>query len=511
MGTIAQALQALVPVPGSGRSSPGRVFAGGWGDSFAISASRFRLPGERDYAATVGDGSGTSLITAAVNWMGRELIPARPILLQYPADGEAAAPQVLRAAPVVRLLRSPTVDPELAPTGFYSGTVLNMACAASWIVDGNVYRLKVRSQEGNVVQRWYVPHYCIEPVGEGTTFISSYRYRVGGATYYLDPRDVDHLRFGLDPHNPRKGLSPIRGVLREIFTDEEAARFSAALLHNLGFPGAVVIPGQGVNVKDKNVRDEIRDTFDERFGGENRGRTIVLSANAEVKFLQWNPQELALGDLRDVPEERVSAVLGIPAAVLGFGTGLQQVKVGATMKELREMGWEGALLPFLYALAENDSQHLLPEFYGEEEVARYEIGWDLSRISALSGRRKDEADRAASLVREKIIQVDEARIDLGYSPVGPDRGGGFSTGSSATTPAGSAPAAAAAEESETIALSPRELAVAEAVTRGESNKEIAGALGLTERTVERYLAIAREKVGAGSRAELAAWIARRAG
>jgi hypothetical protein len=33
-----------------------------------------------------------------------------------------------------------------------------------------------------------------------------------------------HFRFGLDPDDPRKGYSPLKSVLREVFTDDEAAR-----------------------------------------------------------------------------------------------------------------------------------------------------------------------------------------------------------------------------------------------------------------------------------------------
>lgn len=490
-----RALNAALPFP----SGADRRFVG-WGDNYIGGSTTFRLPDERDYSELVGKGSGTSLIAAAVNWMARNIIPARPIL--FFSDGEESVPRAIRRHPVVELLRNPTRDSLRAPGGYYSGTQSNMAGAASWITDGNVYRLKVRSTVGRVVQRWYVPHTCMEPIGADGKFIAYYRYRVGSEVYKIDPRDVDHLRFGLDPENPRKGLSPIRALLRELYTDEEAARFTAAILHNVGFPGAVVVPGQGVEIGEEGK--EIKEKFDTRFGGDERGRTIVLSKNAEVKFLQWTPQELDLSAMRDVPEERVTASLGIPASVIGFGTGLQGVKVGATLMESRAMALEDALLTFLEAMAESDTASLLPEFIDAGELPRYELGWDTSRIASLSKTQLARAELEATLVRARIKRVDESRATLGLPPVG-GADGGFQASPGV---GGSAPSSSASEGEEDDDLSARETSVIELVAKGLANKEIAGRLRISERQVERHLASARERLGLGSRAELIAWATR---
>jgi DNA-binding CsgD family transcriptional regulator len=267
-------------------------------------------------------------------------------------------------------------------------------------------------------------------------------------------------------------------------------------------------------ISKEEDRKEIKSRFDDEFGGDGRGRTVVLSANADVKFLQWSPKDLDLSSLRDVPEERVSSVTGIPAAVLQFGTGLQQVKVGATMRELREMGWEGALIPFLEIAAETETEQTLPDFIPEGELDQYDVAWDLTKITALSGMQQRKADIEATLVRAGIKQVDEARLALGYPAVG-GAAGGFqaSPGVGATdtqpTNGGGKPPKASAEfgedDDEDEDLSTRERQIAIHAGRGLSNKEIAGKLDLSERTVERHLATARAKLGIATRTQLGAW------
>ena len=67
-----------------------------------------------------------------------------------------------------------------------------------------------------------------------------------------------HFRFGLDPENDRKGRSPLAGVLREVFTDDEAANYTASLLRNMGVPGIIVSRrgGRRANRRGRSRRHE---------------------------------------------------------------------------------------------------------------------------------------------------------------------------------------------------------------------------------------------------------------
>jgi RNA polymerase sigma factor (sigma-70 family) len=56
-------------------------------------------------------------------------------------------------------------------------------------------------------------------------------------------------------------------------------------------------------------------------------------------------------------------------------------------------------------------------------------------------------------------------------------------------------------------LSPREREVALQVFAGRSNQEIAAALGISAKTVERHLSAAFAKLGVRSRAQLAVYVA----
>ena len=374
------------------------------------------LPNERNYRDLVGDGSHNSIVAAAVNWVVRNG-PSAPLVLVR--EEEEGVPIVIRRHPFLTTWRRPTWIPE-ERRSWYGGRELLMAILASFTIDGNAYVYKVRSQTGEVVQRWYIPQWLIEPRWPqergNRVFISHYEYRPFGVPVELDPADVDHFRFGLDPQNTRKGLSPIASVFRELGIDEEASRFTASVLINFGMPGVLISPanlGDKTKTMDENARLALKEQFIQNFSGDRRGEPMVLSRPAQLEQFGFSPKDLELSALRDVPEERVSAVMGIPAAVLGLGTGLQGVKVGATMRVNWDMAWKGNLIPTQAMLAEQMWAQSLPEFIEDDnELDATMPFFDYTRAGVLHEERMANASYWATLARAGVARRREARAGV---------------------------------------------------------------------------------------------------
>jgi hypothetical protein len=149
-------------------------------------------------------------------------------------------------------------------------------------------------------------------------FISHYEYKPDALPIRIETADVVHFRWGLDPQNPRKGCSPLKTLLREIFTDDEASNYTAAMLRNVGVPPVVISPGKDAKPTQEEL-DEVKSTYIAKTTGDRRGEPIVMRGETSVQVLGFNPQQMDMRMARRVPEERVSAVLGIPAAVVGLG------------------------------------------------------------------------------------------------------------------------------------------------------------------------------------------------
>jgi HK97 family phage portal protein len=304
-------------------------FVGRTGDGWAFLTGR-----QSADARKVGDGSGSSIVVAAVGWIARNF-PEAPVRVQRKNDdGELELADDPGVEAFLELLRR--------PNDWYSGVLLWMASIVDYWIRGNSYWVKIRDKStgGRVVALWWIPSWAIAPTwpeGDPSVFISSYVYKPNAETVLeIPPEDVVHFRWGFDPMNIRVGLSPLGSVLREIFTDEEAASYTSTVLRNLGVPGIVISPGEDVDLESEDA-EAIKEQFRQQFSADRRGDPMVLGANAKIDRVSFSPAELDLRTLRRIPEERVSGVLGVPAIVAGLGAGLDR-STFANFGEAREAG-----------------------------------------------------------------------------------------------------------------------------------------------------------------------------
>lgn len=383
------------------------------GDGFipADIHSHGRLPRTAyGYARDVGQGLDSNVVMSPVNWIMRNFTEAEPIV------------QAKRSGTWERVEDHPLETLLHRPNPFYADDLLWKATLVSYAIDGNAYWQKVRNEIGQVVGLWYVPHFLLEPKwpADGSDFITHYEYRPdpGKRPLTLLPRDVVHFRFGLDPRNVRKGLSPVKPLLREVFTDEEAANFSASILRNMGVPGGVIAPKSGEHLpKDEDVK-AMKEYMRTAFTGDKRGEWLVLGTPTETSAFGFDPQSLMLGNLRDIAEERVCAALGVPAAVVGFGAGLQQTKVGATMQELIKEAWYSCIRPMQRTISKQASMWLLPDFV--TQTRRFRVHFDISEVPAFQEDHTEKATRVALLVEKGVLRVDRGQAILGLE-VDPER------------------------------------------------------------------------------------------
>src|SRR5690606_38077990 len=117
------------------------------------------------------------------------------------------------------------------------------------------------------------------------------------------------------------------------------------------------------------------------------------------------------GPLRDISEERVCAILGVPAAVVGFGSGLQSTKVGATMRELVRLARVNCIEPAQWTIGRQLGAQLLPDYETRPERAR--VWFDTSHVPMFAEDESEKAERVVRMVQGGILRVDRAQEMLG--------------------------------------------------------------------------------------------------
>jgi phage portal protein BeeE len=263
--------------------------------SFVPAGTKFR------YDTEVGNGLGSSVLVALLCWLMRTF-PESPAIVERREQEQWRSMWNHDMAKLIR-----------RPNEYYTGRVLWMATVMDFAF-GNAYWLKVRDGFDKVVELWWVPAALMAPKWDRTnpnSYIDYYEYTINGEKKKVKPTDVVHFRFGIHPENTRLGYTPLAAMVREIYIDDQASNFTASVLRNLGIIGVVVSPKAGGLIPADKVQST-KDYLQQQFTGDKRGQGMVFAAPTDVQVLQYNLQGFDVGPIRDIAEERLSAVLGIP-------------------------------------------------------------------------------------------------------------------------------------------------------------------------------------------------------
>ncbi len=352
------------------------------------------------------DATASSAVMACVFWAMRNVGQAKAIVEKRTEDGWSE----VVGHPLTDLLRMPQKRVRESERTRMNGRRMLGAMTCSRMLDGNAYLLKLRNRDGVVIGLDWLPHRSVEPVVSAgrSNLVESYRLNTGGKTVIVPACDIVHDADGIEAGNPVKGMSRLKCLMRQISTDNQIAAYSQALLKN-------PVPSLMVCAKDASVRltqadaDALAKQLYAGAAAEQAGGVIVPSFPAELTRIGFRPDDLAIVDLNRIPEQRIAAVFGIPAIVVGLGAGLER-STFANFKEAREAATEEFLKPLWQDLAATFTEQLLPEFGGEDGA--YRVAFDLSEVGTLQDDRLLELEavlaRARSGVDAKVVKAESS-------------------------------------------------------------------------------------------------------
>ena len=307
----------------------------------------------------------------------------------------------------------------------YRGRQLLSAMAISYKLDGNAYAVKVRAGTVGLPQElWYVPHWQMAPVppkdGGPTKFYKhTYRDISGATTWKLVPREnVVHVRNGLDPENPRKGLSQIKAILRSVVADNEVDTYTALIMRGLGVPGSILMPdGNDTGVTPEQF-ERVKQKIQQNSTGDARGGMTAISVPVKITYPGRSPEDLKIDKLGDRPTQRICAAFGIDPAAIGLAP-LRGEKYGSARKEARESSFEQAILPTLSVFAEAWTQDLLTDFAAPGQAntmgrgSHYWCEYDYSNVRDLQEDADAVHKRAQDDFKAGLLTLDEGRSQIG--------------------------------------------------------------------------------------------------
>lgn len=376
------------------------------GSPFYFGQSDYHYGTTIDYRQRAGELMENSIVGACVGWITKNF--PQPVRTMRNIAGPAKDEEDERH-PLTQLLRMPNKE--------YSGELLMRATALSLSLANNAFWIVWFNSADQPVELWYEPHHTIRLVysddpDPNTPFVDHYEVYRRGQWLRMERENVIHFRDSLDPRNPRMGLFMLGAALREVYTDNEAAAYTATMLQNMGVPGMIVSPkGDGQINDPQGLKKHLMASIQ----GDHRGEPIVLSIDANIDIPAFNPEQMQIETARNLPEERIAAILG-PGLVIaaGLGAGLDKGTF-QNYDQAVASAYRNNIMPMQRIVAAQINTTLLPKL---GNAANEYVEFDLSEVPELQEDRNALSKRITEAVKVGMpIYANEMREANGLPPI----------------------------------------------------------------------------------------------
>ena len=335
------------------------------------------------------------------------------------AKGASAVPfmvksgdQVLESHPIISLLSRP--NPLQSNSEFFNSVF------GFLLLSGNAYILKVGSDLGAPKELHLLRPDRINIKGGSKPIPDRYEYVINGrveATYLVDDTtgfsEVKHIKLW-NPLDDYYGLSPMSAAALEVDQHNMAGKHNVNLLDNGARPsGAVVFKpqddaGYAVNLTESQ-RQQLLTDLNNRFSGTaNAGRPMLLEGDFDWKEMGLSPKDMDFLNLKHMAATDIAMCFGVPSQLVG----VPDAQTYANVAEARLALYEETIIPHLRKIESDINEWLVPMF--DQDIY---FCFDIDGIPALAERKRKTYENITSAVREGIMTRNEAREEIGLSPV----------------------------------------------------------------------------------------------
>ena len=288
------------------------------------------------------------------------------------------------------------------------------------LLGGNAYILKVGSEMGTPQELHQLRPDRMVIKGSGNPIPDRYEYVVNGRvqkTYMVDQvngySEVKHVKLW-NPLDDYYGLSPMSAAAVEVDQFNMSSKHNVNLLQNGARPSGAVIfkpqddAGFAANLSESQRQQLLTDLNNRFSGAGNAGRPMLLEGDFDWKEMGLTPKDMDFHRLKNMAATDIALCFGVPSQLVG----VPDAQTYANVSEARLALYEETIIPHLRKIQSDLNEWLVP-LYDD----RLKLEFDIDSIPALSERRRKTYENVTSAVREGIMTRNEARQQIGLSPV----------------------------------------------------------------------------------------------
>jgi HK97 family phage portal protein len=232
-------------------------------------------------------------------------------------------------------------------------------------------------------------------------------YQFGPQERWIKAEDTVHFAWS-PPSGSDVGVSPLEKLGVTISIEDAAQRYQRANFRNGNRPAnAITFPNEKPSPQALEITRQGIENLHK--GVDRAGKTILLSGGATIQAMSMSPVEAALIDQRRLDREEVAIVFGLSGPSLTDST---NSALGNVAERFRAF-YRDVLPPYTTLVAETFEAQLFDAEPGwMERLARFDFS------DKLRGEPQEQAETLKVLVEGGMLTRDEARYELGKTPMG---------------------------------------------------------------------------------------------
>ena len=335
------------------------------------------------------------------------------------SKGASAVPLLLKNGDEI-VEQHPLIDLLNRPNPLQSYSEFFNSLFGYVLLGGNAYILKVGSDMGTPQELHQLRPDRMVIKGSGNPIPDRYEYVVNGRvqkTYKVDQvngySEVKHVKLW-NPLDDYYGLSPMSAAAVEVDQFNMSSKHNVNLLQNGARPSGAVIfkpqddAGFAANLSESQRQQLLTDLNNRFSGAGNAGRPMLLEGDFDWKEMGLTPKDMDFHRLKNMAATDIALCFGVPSQLVG----VPDAQTYANVSEARLALYEETIIPHLRKIQSDLNEWLVP-LYDD----RLTLEFDIDSIPALSERKRKTYENVTSAVREGIMTRNEAREQIGLSPV----------------------------------------------------------------------------------------------
>ena len=335
------------------------------------------------------------------------------------SKGASAVPLLLKNGDEI-VEQHPLIDLLNRPNPLQSYSEFFNSLFGYVLLGGNAYILKVGSDMGTPQELHQLRPDRMVIKGSGNPIPDRYEYVVNGRvqkTYKVDQvngySEVKHVKLW-NPLDDYYGLSPMSAAAVEVDQFNMSSKHNVNLLQNGARPSGAVIfkpqddAGFAANLSESQRQQLLTDLNNRFSGAGNAGRPMLLEGDFDWKEMGLTPKDMDFHRLKNMAATDIALCFGVPSQLVG----VPDAQTYANVSEARLALYEETIIPHLRKIQSDLNEWLVP-LYDD----RLKLEFDIDSIPALSERKRKTYENVTSAVREGIMTRNEAREQIGLSPV----------------------------------------------------------------------------------------------